>query len=101
MLVSGSLRGGNCDVRSRDMTTVRRSAAEADPRFESICVGIWTTWCTCCPATSTSAKPTAAAVSGGALSSVVPSSVTRSVWKLRAGKVRVWPDGRWDAAVRS
>ena len=69
IVVSGSLRGGNCDVRSRVITTVRRSAAEAAPRLVSIWVGIWMTWCTCWPGISISEKPTADAASGGAVSS--------------------------------
>ena len=59
IVVSGSLRGGNCEVRWRVITTVRRSAAEAAPRLVSIWVGIWTTWCTCWPGISISEKPTA------------------------------------------
>ncbi len=101
IVVSGSLRGGNCDVRWRVITTVRRSAVDAAPRVDSIWVGIWITWCTCTPGISISEKPTAEAVSGGAVSFVVPSSVTRSVWNVRAGKVRVCPEVRCDALVRA
>ena len=53
---------------------------------------------TCWPGISTSEKPTADAATGVAVSSVVPSIVTRSVWKVREGKVSVWPDATWDEA---
>ena len=36
MVVSGSLRGGNCEVRCRVITTVSRFAAEDAPSVESI-----------------------------------------------------------------
>ncbi len=96
IVVSGSLRGGYWEVRSRVITTLRRSAADAAPRLVSIWVGICRTWCTCWPGISTSEKPTADAATGVAVSSVVASIVTRSVWKVRAGKVSVWPAVTWD-----
>jgi hypothetical protein len=68
-----------------------RSAAEAGPSAESKSVGIWITWRTVWPGISTSAKPTAEAVSGGSVSSVVASMVSRSVWNVLFGKVRVCP----------
>ena len=68
------------------------------PRLVSIWVGICTTWRTCWPGISISEKPTADAEGGGAESFVVPSMVTRRVWKVRLGKVRVWPDVTWDEA---
>ena len=40
-------------------------------------------------------------VSGGAVLSVVPSMVRRTVWKVRVGKVRVWPAGRVRGLGRS
>lgn len=98
MVVSGSSRGGYCEVRWRVITTVRRSAAEAVPRLVSIWVGICTTWCTCSPGISISEKPTADAEGGGAVSFVVPSMVTRSVWNVRAGNVRVCPAVTWEEA---
>ena len=82
------------------MTTLSRFVAEAAPSEDSIWVGIWSTWRTCWPGTSISAKPTAEADSGGAVLSVVPSMVTRRVWKVRAGKVSVWPEVTYDAGVR-
>jgi hypothetical protein len=91
IVVSGSLRGGYPDVRERVITRLKRSAAEAAPRSESILVGISSNWRTDCPGISISEKPTAAAVSGGAVLSVVPSSMTRSVWNVRSGKVSVCP----------
>ena len=86
MVVSGSERGGYCDSRWRVMTTVRRSACEAAPRVPSIWVGMSITWRTVCPGISTSAKPTAEALWKSSWSLVVPSMVTRSVWKLRRGR---------------
>ena len=83
------------------MTTVSRSEADAAPRLVSIWVGIWSTWCTDWPGISISENPTAAADSGDAVSFVVPSSVTRSVWKLRVGKVSLCPVVTCDAGVRS
>ena len=71
---------------------LRRFDCEAAPSDVSICVGIWITWCTVTPGISISEKPTAEADNGGALLSVVPSRVTRSVWNVRVGKVSVWPD---------
>ena len=62
----------------------------------SIWVGIWMTCFTCWPGISTSEKPTADADTGGAVLSVVPSMVTRSVWKVWVGKVSVWPDVAWE-----
>ena len=79
-------------MRSRVITTVSRSATEEAPSVDSIWVGIWITWCTCTPGISISEKPTAEAVKGGAVSFVVPSRVTRSVWNVCGGKVSVWPD---------
>ena len=101
IVVSGSLRGGYCEVRCRVMTTVSRSAAEAVPRLVSICVGICTTWCTCWPGISISEKPTADAAGGGAVLFVVESIVTRKVWKVRAGKVSVCPEVTCDEAFSS
>ncbi len=82
------------------MTRLRRSAVDAVPSDESIWVGICSTWCTDWPGISISENPTAAAVSGGAVSFVVPSSVTRSVWNVRVGKVSVCPVVTCDAGVR-
>ena len=101
IVVSGSLRGGNEEVRSRVMTTVSRSACDAPPSEDSIWVGICSTWRTCTPGIWISENPTAAADSGGAVLSVVPSSVTRRVWNVCVGKVSVWPVVRCDAAVRA
>ena len=101
MVVSGSSRGGNCEVRWRVITTVTRSAADAVPRLVSIWLGIWTTWCTCCPGISISEKPTAEAEAGGAVSLVVASMVTRNVWKVWDGKVSVCPAVTWEEALRS
>ena len=56
---------------------------------------------TCWPGISTSENPTADAATGVAVSSVVPSIVTRSVWKVRAGKVSVWPATTCDEEFKS
>jgi hypothetical protein len=101
IVVSGSLRGGYPDVRFRVMTRLKRFVVDAAPSEESIWVGIWSTWCTDWPGISISENPTAAADSGGAVLSVVPSSVTRSVWKVRSEKVSVCPVVTCDAGVRS
>ena len=101
IVVSGSLRGGNCEVRSRAITSVTRLFCEAVPSEDSICVGIWSTWWTDWPGISISENPTAAADSGVARLSVVPSRVTRKVWNVRVGKVSVWPLVTCEALVRS